>query len=242
VLKAILRLACLFPTFIWRNADGCFFEGQGMSIKIAGGAEENGVVIGNAYDKYGSRNPLVKWMMNGFESVLSDFVATASPRSIHEIGCGEGYWVLRWADQGLAARGCDFSSDVIDLARENAFNRGLSPSLFEPRSIYDLDAGQDSADLVVCCEVLEHLDDPDAALQALQKIVTQHLIVSVPQEPLWCALNLMRGKYLSRWGNTPGHLQHWSKRRFVRLVSRYFEVLETASPFPWTMLLCRPRT
>lgn len=212
-----------------------------MSIKIAGGAKENGIVIGNTYDKYGSRNPIVKWMMNGFESTLSELVNKASPESIHEIGCGEGYWVLSWNEKGLSARGCDFSVDVIDIARENAKKQALSPSLFEARSIYDLDTVQDSADLVVCCEVLEHLEDPESGLKALQRVARKHLIVSVPQEPLWCALNLARGKYITRFGNTPGHLQHWSKRSFVELVSKYFEIIEIRSPLPWTMLLCRPR-
>jgi 2-polyprenyl-3-methyl-5-hydroxy-6-metoxy-1,4-benzoquinol methylase len=213
-----------------------------MNIKIAGGVKEDGVVIGNTYDKYGSTNPVVKWMMKGFDTALSELVARAAPESIHEIGCGEGYWVLRWNEAGISAKGCDFSTRVIDIAAENAASRGLPPSLFQARSIYDLDAGQDAADLVVCCEVLEHLEDPEAGLRALQKITQRHLIVSVPREPLWCALNLARGKYLKDWGNTPGHLQHWSKGGFIALVSKYFDIVETRSPLPWTMLLCRPRS
>lgn len=211
-------------------------------MKIAGGTKERGIVVGNTYDKYGSRNPVVKWMMGGFESRLAELVARASPTAIHEVGCGEGYWILRWNEQGMAARGCDFSTHVIELARENAAGRGLSPSLFQARSIYDLMPGQDSADLVVCCEVLEHLEHPEAALQALQQVVGRHLIVSVPREPLWCALNLVRGKYIADWGNTPGHIQHWSKAGFVQMVSKYFEVIEVKNPLPWTMLLCRPRS
>jgi SAM-dependent methyltransferase len=213
-----------------------------MSVKISGGAKENGIVVGNAYDKYGSRNPIVKWMMKGFESALSDLVAKASPHAIHEIGCGEGHWVLHWNKQGMAARGCDFSAHVIGLARENAVERGLSPSLFEVRSIYDLEAGRDTADLVVCCEVLEHLENPEVALGALQGVVERYLIASVPREPLWGALNLARGKYTADLGNTPGHLQRWSKVGFVSLVSKYFEVVEVSTPLPWTMLLCRPHS
>lgn len=212
-----------------------------MSVRISGGAKENGIVVGNAYDKYGSRNPIVKWIMGGFESALSELVTRASPTAIHEIGCGEGYWVLRWTGQGIAARGCDFSTQVIELARENAAGLGVTTPLFKARSIYDLEMGQDGADLIVCCEVLEHLEDPEAGLEALHRVVGRHLIVSVPREPLWCALNLVRGKYIADWGNTPGHIQHWSKRGFVRLVSKYFEVVEVKSPLPWTMLLCRPR-
>lgn len=212
-----------------------------MKVMVSGGAEENGIVYGNSYDKYGSRNPLVKWIMRKFDAALSELIARAAPASIHEIGCGEGYWVLRWNKQGWQARGCDFSTRVIELARQNATEHGLSPALFASCSIYDLVAGRDSADLIVCCEVLEHLERPEAALQALQRVVGQHLIVSVPREPLWCALNLARGKYLASWGNTSGHIQHWSKKDFVRMVSKYFEVIEVRSPLPWTMLLCRSR-
>jgi len=213
-----------------------------MNVKISGGGKENGVVFGNTYDKYGSQNPIVKWIMRGFESALTELVDKASPTSINEIGCGEGYWVLRWNTQGMQARGCDFSNRVIELARENAMNELLSPVLFETRCIYDLALGRDSADLVVCCEVLEHLEHPEAGLEALQSVVERHLIVSVPREPLWCALNLARGKYIANFGNTLGHIQHWSKGGFVRMVSKYFEVIEVRSPLPWTMLLCRPKS
>ncbi|MFK8398330.1 class I SAM-dependent methyltransferase [Pseudomonas sp. BGr12] len=213
-----------------------------MGIKVAGGVRENGVVVGNAYDKYGSRNWLVKRIMAGFEFALSGLVERAAPKSIHEIGCGEGYWVLRWLEEGRQARGCDFSTHAIDLARQNADARALdSERVFDVRSIYDLQSAEDSADLVVCCEVLEHLEDPDAGMRALQRVATGHLILSVPREPLWCVLNLARGKYIGSLGNTPGHLQHWSARGFVRWVEQYFEVIEVRSPLPWTMLLCRPR-
>ncbi len=210
-------------------------------MKMSGGLTEDGVVVGNAYDKYSSGNPIVRWMMQGFARDLSDLVDKSSPRSIHEVGCGEGYWVLKWNSNGMVARGSDFSSQVIELARTNAENQSVSPALFNVGSIYDMDPVRDAADLVVCCEVLEHLEHPEEGLKALLRIVGKHLIVSVPREPIWCALNLARGKYIRSFGNTPGHIQHWSKAGFVRLISQYFEIVETRSPFPWTMLLCRPK-
>src|SRR3546814_398773 len=141
----------------------------------------------------------------------------------------------------MAARGSDFSSQVIELAKQNAESRKLSPELFQVGSIYNLHPARDSADLIVCCEVLEHLEHPEAGLQALQGIVEKYLIISVPREPIWCALNIMRGKYLRSFGNTPGHIQHWSQKGFVRLISKYFDIVEIKKPFPWTMLLCRPK-
>ena len=67
------------------------------------------------------------------------------------------------------------------------------------------------------------------------------MIISVPREPIWRFLNLLRGKYIKDLGNTPGHLQHWSSDKFVDLVSNYFEIIEVKKPFPWTMLLCKAK-
>lgn len=211
-----------------------------MGFKISGGETEGGVVFGNAYDKYGSQNPIVKWMMNSFDSSLENFVSQANPGTIHEVGCGEGFWVNKWNGNGLKAVGSDFSFEVISLAQENASASNLPTEVFTAKSIYDLQSEMDHADLIVCCEVLEHLEDPDKAMQVLQTVVDKYLIVSVPREPLWCALNMARGRYISSYGNTPGHIQHWSKKTFIKFVRQYFKVKSVTSPFPWTMLLCEP--
>ena len=73
----------------------------------------------------------------------------------------------------------------------------------------------------------------------MARCAQRHLLVSVPREPLWRMLNMARGAYWSALGNTPGHLNHWSRRSFVELLSRHGEVVEVRSPFPWTMLLVR---
>ena len=208
-------------------------------MQVAGGRLEDGIVIGNTYDKYGTTNPIARWMMNGFDAALSRFVADAAPKTIHEVGCGEGYWVLRWLADGIDVRGTDFSSDVIAMARATAGQRSVDQQRFQVKSIYDVKPETDSADLIVCCEVMEHLEDPEAAVQALRKLDGSDLIVSVPREPLWRVLNMARGKYLSDLSNTPGHIQHFSKAEIVGLLSRHFEVKAVASPLPWTMVHCK---
>lgn len=207
-------------------------------MKISGGLNESGVVAGNTFDKYDSQNPLVQRIMRGFNESLSELVSAASPDTIHEVGCGEGFLTLEWCRQGIQARGSDFSTQVIELARSNATSQGFSDQFFTARDIYDLDPLRDGADLIVCCEVLEHLEEPDRALQILQHVVSGYLILSVPREPIWRVLNVCRGKYLGDLGNTPGHVQHWSRRSFTRQVEQYFTILKVKSPLPWTMLLC----
>ncbi len=90
-------------------------------------------------------------------------------------------------------------------------------------------------------EVLEHVPDPEAVLAEMARVSSRWLLVSVPREPVWRALNLARGAYLRELGNTPGHLNHWSKRSFARLLGRFGEVVELRSPLPWTMALVRVR-
>jgi len=212
-----------------------------MNIRITKGLKENGIVVGNKYDKYNTRNPIAKYLLDGFKSALSDLVTQASPSSIHEIGCGEGFWVIYWNNQGVLTRGSDFSSQAIKLAQENGVTNGLPASIFDVRNIYELDREKDRADLIICCEVLEHLEHPEEGLKSLQKVVDKHLILSVPREPMWRILNLARGKYITRLGNTPGHIQNRSKSAFIQLVSKYFEIIEVRTPIPWTMVLCQQR-
>jgi SAM-dependent methyltransferase len=210
-----------------------------IDMKISGGVREDGVIVGNAFDKYGSRNIIVRWLMRGFKNVLNEIVNMVSPESVYEVGCGEGYWIIQLRKNGIDAKGCDFSSRVIEIARANAANSSISSDVFQVRSIYDIEPGRASADLIICCEVLEHLEHPEIGLSALKRVATNYILLSVPREPLWCALNIVRGKYLTRFGNTPGHIQHWSKGNFVDLVGNYFEIVHVRTPIPWTMVLCR---
>ena len=209
-------------------------------MKLSQGQQEDGIVVGNTYDKYNSKNPIARKLVDGFSSALSELVSIVSPDAIHEVGCGEGYWTLKWRAQGIAARGSDFSSIVIELARQNAAAQALDVE-FKVSDIYNLEPAQDAADLVVCCEVMEHLERPAEALQILKRLAKPYLIVSVPREPVWSWMNMARGKYWSDWGNTPGHIQRWSKGTFLALLQQEVDVLEVRSPLPWTMALCRVR-
>jgi SAM-dependent methyltransferase len=109
----------------------------------------------------------------------------------------------------------------------------------EADRVENLPFAENEFDLACAIEVLEHVPDPEHTLEEMARCAERHLLVSVPREPLWRMLNMARGAYWSELGNTPGHLNHWSKRSFVRLLSRHGDVVEIRSPFPWTMLLVR---
>jgi ubiquinone/menaquinone biosynthesis C-methylase UbiE len=199
------------------------------------------VPTGNTYDKYGSTNPLVKRLMAGFETTLEELFARAAPESILDLGCGEGVLTERWAQR--LGDGRVVGLDLPDPKLAAEWERRARPNLEFLTG--DLGAGLPYGDgefeLVAATEVLEHVSDPERVLAEMARVSSRHLIVSVPREPLWRMLNVARGAYLRELGNTPGHLNHWSGRSFVRLLSRHGAVLEARSPFPWTMLLVAVR-
>jgi SAM-dependent methyltransferase len=193
---------------------------------------------GNVTDKYGSSNPLVRRAMAGFLGQLDELVERTGAIDAHEVGCGEGELAIRLARRGIHVRGTDAFPQVLEEARERARIAGVEIE-FEATPAEDLEPDRHGAELIVCCEVLEHLEDPERALEVLASLARPWLIVSVPREPLFRTLNLARGSWVRHLGNTPGHLNHWSKREFVRFLTRRFEVVEVRSPTPWTMVLCR---
>jgi 2-polyprenyl-3-methyl-5-hydroxy-6-metoxy-1,4-benzoquinol methylase len=176
--------------------------------------------------------------MAGFERALDELWALAAPRSVLDVGCGEGVLTERWARR---TGGRVVGVDLDDPALRAEWAARRAPNLsFEAMAAERLEFADGEFSLVAAIEVLEHVRDPAATLAELVRVARGgHLLLSVPREPLWRALNLVRGAYVRELGNTPGHLNHWSRRGFVELVARHATVLEVRSPLPWTVLLAR---
>jgi 2-polyprenyl-3-methyl-5-hydroxy-6-metoxy-1,4-benzoquinol methylase len=199
---------------------------------------DGGIVTGNSYDKYGSTNPLVRRLMSGFERALDDLLDRASPRSLLDVGCGEGVLVHRWAQR--LPEGRLVGIDLEERSIQAGWAEHRAPNLeYRVMQAENLPFAEGEFELASAIEVLEHLPDPEHTLSEMARCAARHLLVSVPREPLWRMLNMARGAYWPALGNTPGHLNHWSERSFVELLSRHGEVVEVRSPFPWTMLLVR---
>jgi SAM-dependent methyltransferase len=200
---------------------------------------EDGVVTGNTYDKYGSSNPAVRRMMAAFERSLDELLTRAEPRSLLDVGCGEGVLVHRWAER-LGAQTRVVGIDLEEESIQAGWAERRAPNLeYRTMAAENLPFAENEFDLATAIEVLEHVPDPAHTVAEMARCAERHLLVSVPREPLWRMLNMARGAYWPQLGNTPGHLNHWSRRSFVRLLARHGDVIEVRSPFPWTMLLVR---
>jgi SAM-dependent methyltransferase len=205
----------------------------------AGAPAATEVPTGNTYDKYGSSNPVVRRLMERFERDLFELLDRAAPASIADIGCGEGVLTERWADR-ISGRVAGIDLDDPKLRAE--WDRRSRPNLEFHTGLGDrLPWSDDEFEAATAIEVLEHVPDPEAVLAEMSRVASRWLLVSVPREPLWRGLNLARGSYVRDFGNTPGHLNHWSKRGFARLLGRYGDIAELRSPLPWTMALVEIR-
>ena len=196
-----------------------------------------GVPTGNTYDKYGSTNPVVRRLMTRFEQDMFELLDRAAPASILDVGCGEGVLTEQWADR---TPGRVVGIDLDDPKLRAEWDQRERPNLeFHTGDGHTLPYGPGEFEAATAMEVLEHVPDPAAVLGEMARVASRWVLVSVPREPLWRGLNMARGAYLRDLGNTPGHLNHWSKRSFASLVGVYGEIVELRSPPPWTMALLR---
>ena len=137
------------------------------------------------------------------------------PRSVLDVGCGSGHLLAQvrelWPEAHL--KGVDFSGKSIDLARR------LHPNMaFEQCSIFELDRLKDSYDVVLCTEVLEHLERADQALEQLYSACLPggHVLITVPE---------------GRKDTFPGHFNFWTPESFSREFRRFDPIVDVIQDY-----------
>ena len=201
-------------------------------------------MFGNYEDKYHATNPAAKILMTGFLNSFRMMLSQVNPEksmTICEVGCGEGELlkIIQETCPSSMVSACDISSQQIEIAESQKENSEVEFSVQNAESLSEFN--DRSFDVVVCVEVLEHLEHPEVGLTEICRISRNDILVSVPNEPIWRVLNMIRGKYWNALGNTPGHLNHWSSFGLpIFLNSQHeFEISNIAYPFPWQMVLLK---
>ena len=133
-----------------------------------------------------------------------------------DVGCGEAILTHQWAVARPATRvvGFDLEDPVLRAEWEQRTAPNLEYRILRAQEPFPFADGEFA--LATAIEVLEHVPDPEHTVAEMARCARGgHLLVSVPREPLWRGLNMARGAYLKDLGNTPGHVNHWSKRSFT---------------------------
>jgi ubiquinone/menaquinone biosynthesis C-methylase UbiE len=183
-------------------------------------------------EKYTDPNPAVRLVLGRFFRRLRTVLAELNPRSVLDAGCGEGEMLRRGVLPAAVAPVC-LDLRPASLAEITAPHRVCASVLSLPFSARSFDA-------VTCLEVLEHLDDPAAAVRELARVARRAVVVSVPFEPYFRIGNVLRGKHLAGLGNHPEHVQHWNLRTFHAFLSGSVAEVRIVEAFPWIIACCRP--
>ncbi len=197
------------------------------------------------FEKYTSKNKLKQKMIAKMQRTLIECAGkeindcgTKRPTLI-DVGCGEGMMAaqLHNAFPSLQIMGVDFSEKAVRQAQKTC--TGVS---FKTGSIYNLDMEDESEDIAICSEVLEHLQEPDRGLDELLRVTRKSLILSVPNEPFFRMGNLLTLNNISRLGEPKSHIQHWTARGFVKWLEEKTKYpLYQRNSFPWTIVVIRKR-
>ena len=185
------------------------------------------------YKKHSTKNPLQWWLVNNFYRKVINLCESSFPERILEAGCGEGFSSYQ-VISGLK-KSAFFGLDLEYKALFQATGRCQSKN-FINGTIYSLPFNQNIFDLVICLEVLEHLENPETALEELCRISKKWLILSVPNEPYFCIANFLRGKNLKSFGNDPEHINNWTKNSFLKLVQNFCYINDLSLSFPWVII------
>lgn len=189
------------------------------------------------YQKHVNSNPIQKFLINNFYRQLLFLARGINPDRILDVGCGEGFTLdkLKRMQIGRCLEGIDFSSDSLEIAKK------IFPDLrFAEGNIYNLPYEDRSFDLVICTEVLEHLENPKMALREMKRVSKDYLLVSVPHEPWFMLANFLRGKNIRMLGNHPDHVNHWTSRGFQTFLKiNELKVIGKKNPFAWILVLAK---
>jgi 2-polyprenyl-3-methyl-5-hydroxy-6-metoxy-1,4-benzoquinol methylase len=131
----------------------------------------------------------------------------AKGRRVLDAGCGMGYGSAILAEAGAAqVTGVDISAPAIEAARATA-----GGAAFEVGDIASLPLSDNSVDLVVCLETIEHVEEPERALDELARVLVPEglLVLSSPNRDVYPP-----GNPHHRCEFTPAELRDELRRRF----------------------------
>jgi len=186
-------------------------------------------------EKYHDPNPVVRYVIRRFFRRIREVVAEFDPATVLDAGCGEGELLRRKVLPSPVAVSClDLSPASLAEVRSHS-----APHSLICGSVLALPVASASFDVVLCMEVLEHLENPRTAADEVARAARRAAVFSVPWEPWFRAGNVLRGKHLSRLGSHPEHIQHWNPRTFRGFLSKSFSDIRVVEAFPWIIACCR---
>jgi O-antigen biosynthesis protein len=145
--------------------------------------------------------------------------ALVDGRRVLDAGCGTAYGSTLLARAGAAeVIGVDVAEDVLERARVQV------PSIveLEAADVTQLPFADARFDVVVCFEVIEHVEDRDTALDELRRVLDPDgvLVISSPNRDVYP-------------GGNPHHVHEYTPAEFLEALSARFAVVRLERQHTW---------
>jgi 2-polyprenyl-3-methyl-5-hydroxy-6-metoxy-1,4-benzoquinol methylase len=141
-------------------------------------------------------------------------------RSILEIGCSTGYLGQAFTECGIPYTGIDVDKESVDFARSRGIEAHCMTVEELPRSLLK-DARYD---LVVACDVLEHVSRPPEAFRSLRSVASGAIVICVPN-PAGLSASLRANRVVNRLGQ----MMLGNRRSIVHSIDGYWHNIAYSS-------------
>ena len=167
-----------------------------------------------------NKNYTYRLLINLLGTNISDF------HNALDIGCGTGTLDFYLAEKGVNVVGIDISKKAIKIAKTNAKNLNMANKTKFVVSKFPNRKNFGKFDLVICTEVLEHLNDDSGAINAIFTSLKKNG-VCLFSSPLKSSV-LYRLGMVEKFDKSVGHLRRYEPRQLVSLiVSNGFKIVDT---------------
>lgn len=191
---------------------------------------------GNYFDKYNSKNPIIRILMKNFYDTFIGCLEKESFNTMVDIGCGEWHLTNIIQKRFIKNKRC-IEITALEYEQETIkIGNTLYPSLWIQK--WNILKLYGEYDLLIASEVLEHIEDFEWAISACKNIAPI-CIFSVPNEPWFRIANIVRLKYIFRLGNTPGHVNNWTRKKFELLLKKHFLSVKLQRTGIWNVVVCK---
>lgn len=176
-------------------------------------------------------NRTTRGITQQFVGNLLSELKSLKPETILDVGCGTGYITSIMSNElDSTVIGCGMDTNRISFARGNFGQEVIIADITQ------LPFRDNSFDVVVASEIIEHIHCTEAALTEIERVARKNVVITVPNEPYFRIANFLRGKNVTRFGNPPDHVNHYNKMSLKQVLEAHFHNVEIkTSAIFWIM-------
>lgn len=194
------------------------------------------------YDSYADKNLRIEKAKSKVD-VLLKYVKPEKDWYVVDLGCGGGYVSEElFLRTGCKITGVDFSKEAIHSAKERLAEK---PITFIQGNVCKTNIPNSSADLVICCGIIEHISDKSLIANEVVRVLKPGGIVFITSSNklsfIW-PQRLIK-QLFKKWRY--GYQENWAPKRLIMFLRSYNieivhnQIIITIGDFAWLGLLDR---